>query len=403
MNFESPFPVEFGDGGMEKLRLGDPVEGNREKTSPVTISELIQLSHIGVSPDQVTWSRVTMTSDRWICIRHDNKEDACNNKKATVTVLNPRDGVISFAGTTTADSVQMNPYQPIIALKAGLRFEVFNLETKVLISQTKMVDSVIYWTWLNSDVVSMVTETAVYHWDLWQGDSPPDRVFTRHSRLAFSEIVSYKSDPSLKWLALTGLIPEHDRISGLTQLYNVEEDITQCISSHSVTFSQYHFMENVLSSTVMCVASRDLQDHGKTYVIELGPYKQGNFAPRSSYDHIQYYDDTDRYDFPVSIQVSTEYGLFYVVTKYGYMYVCDMETAACLCISRVSHCVVFCLALNSKTQGIIGVNRDGQVLTVNIKKDGFLTCVRETGRKKSQAKRLEKAMTNHSKDREGPS
>lgn len=60
-------------------------------------------------------------------------------------------------------------------------------------------------------------------------------------------------------------------------------------------------------------------------------------------------------------QVSTEYGLFYVVTKYGYMYVCDMETAACLCISRVSHCVIFCLALNSKTQGIIGVNRDGQV------------------------------------------
>lgn len=43
MNFESPFPVEFGDGGMEKLRLGDPVEGNREKTSPVTISELIQV------------------------------------------------------------------------------------------------------------------------------------------------------------------------------------------------------------------------------------------------------------------------------------------------------------------------------------------------------------------------
>lgn len=43
----------------------------------------------------------------------------------------------------------------------------------------------------------------------------------------------------------------------------------------------------------------------QTYVIELGPYKQGNFAPRSSYDHIQYYDDTDRYDFPVSIQVCT--------------------------------------------------------------------------------------------------
>ena len=42
------------------------------------------------------------------------------------------------------------------------------------------------------------------------GDSPPERVFNRHQRLAFSEIVSYKADPSIKWLAITGLIPEVD-------------------------------------------------------------------------------------------------------------------------------------------------------------------------------------------------
>jgi hypothetical protein len=33
-------------------------------------------------------------------------------------------------------------------------------------------------------------------------------VFSRHNRLAFSEIVSYKADPSVKWLAITGLVPE---------------------------------------------------------------------------------------------------------------------------------------------------------------------------------------------------
>ena len=39
-------------------------------------------------------------------------------------------------------------------------------------------------------------------------DSHPEAVFTRHSRLAFTEITSYKADPSLKWLAITGLTPE---------------------------------------------------------------------------------------------------------------------------------------------------------------------------------------------------
>ncbi len=43
------------------------------------------------------------------------------------------------------------------------------------------------------------------------------------------------------------------------------------------------------------------------HVIELGPYKQGNFAPRNTYDHIQYFDDTEHYDFPVALHVSREY------------------------------------------------------------------------------------------------
>ena len=34
-----------------------------------------------------------------------------------VTVMSPTDGSLSYAGQTSADSVQMNPTQPLIALK----------------------------------------------------------------------------------------------------------------------------------------------------------------------------------------------------------------------------------------------------------------------------------------------
>ena len=39
-------------------------------------------------------------------------------------------------------------------------------------------------------------------------DSQPEKIFSRHSRLAFSEIISYKADASLRWFAITGLTPE---------------------------------------------------------------------------------------------------------------------------------------------------------------------------------------------------
>lgn len=56
-----------------------------------------------------------------------------------------------------------------LSVSAGLRFEVFNLDTKVMMSKTRLHEPIMYWTWLNSDVIGMVTDSAVYHWDLWQG------------------------------------------------------------------------------------------------------------------------------------------------------------------------------------------------------------------------------------------
>jgi hypothetical protein len=40
----------------------------------------------------------------------------------------------------------------------------------MLIGRTHLHEPVSYWTWLNSDIVAIVTDTAVFHWDLWQGE-----------------------------------------------------------------------------------------------------------------------------------------------------------------------------------------------------------------------------------------
>lgn len=43
---------------------------------------------------------------------------------------------------------------------------------------------------------------------LFTDNYPIEKMFMRHNRLAFSEIIGYKADANLKWLAITGLIPE---------------------------------------------------------------------------------------------------------------------------------------------------------------------------------------------------
>ncbi|KAL5017651.1 hypothetical protein ScPMuIL_007240 [Solemya velum] len=105
-----------------------------------------------------------------------------------------------------------------------------------------------------------------------------------------------------------------------------------------------------------------------------------------------FHDDADRYDFPVSAHVSVDYGLLFMVTKYGYLYLCDMETSACLCCTRVSMDIIFTSTLNGDTQGILGVSRGGQVITVDLKKEMLISYVRDKAKKRNQANRLERAI-----------
>lgn len=62
--------------------------------------------------------------------------------------------------------------------------------------------SVNIWKWFDFGKIAVLITY------LFTDNYPIEKMFMRHSRLAFSEIIGYKADASLKWLAITGLIPE---------------------------------------------------------------------------------------------------------------------------------------------------------------------------------------------------
>jgi clathrin heavy chain len=66
-------------------------------------------------------------------------------------------------------------------------------------------------------------------------------------------------------------------------------------------------------------------------------------------------------DFPVSMQVSKKYDVIFLVTKYGFIHVYDLETGTCIYMNRISGDTIFVTADHDATSGLIGVNRKGQV------------------------------------------
>lgn len=66
------------------------------------------------------------------------------------------------------------------------------------------------------------------------------------------------------------------------------------------------------------------------------------------------------------MQVSEKHGIIYLVTKFGFIHLYEIETGTCIYMNRISGETIFTTAEFEAQHGIIGVNRKGQVLSVSV-------------------------------------
>lgn len=87
-----------------------------------------------------------------------------------------------------ADSAIMHWERQVIALKANQRtLQVFDLAQKVKIQSATMNEDVVYWKWISTTTLGMVTDSSVFHWKIFEtSNSAPIKLFDRNSNLSVS-------------------------------------------------------------------------------------------------------------------------------------------------------------------------------------------------------------------------
>lgn len=68
----------------------------------------------------------------------------------------------------------------------------------------------------------------------------------------------------------------------------------------------------------------------------------------------------------MNLQISHKYGLIYVITKLGLLFVYDLETATAVYRNRISPDPIFLTSEASSVGGFYAVNRRGQVLLATV-------------------------------------
>ena len=90
-----------------------------------------------------------------------------------------------------ADSAIMHWHRQVIALKAQSRtLQIFDLAAKAKLKSATMNEDVVFWKWVSVDTLGLVTDTSVYHWNVFDATSEPTKVFDRNANLAVSVLLA---------------------------------------------------------------------------------------------------------------------------------------------------------------------------------------------------------------------
>ena len=164
-------------------------------------------------------------------------------------------------------------------------------------------------------------------------------------------------------MCAVGISQQQGRVVGAMQLYSRDRGISQAIEAHAAAFGTIRLEGAPADTRVFSFAVRNPAS-AKLHVVEIDHQQSNPIFPKKAVD--VYFPPEATNDFPVAMQISQKYSVIYLVTKYGFIHLYDLESARCIFMNRISSETIFTTSADSDSAGIVGVNRKGQVLSVKI-------------------------------------
>ncbi|KFA62831.1 hypothetical protein S40285_03810 [Stachybotrys chlorohalonatus IBT 40285] len=328
---------------------------------PIQFQELVQLSSVGVDAQAIGFNSCTLESDSFVCIREKKSETA----SPEVVIVELKNGNNTTRKPIKADSAIMHWSRQVIALKAQSRtLQIFDLDQKKKLKSCTMNEDVQFWKWISETTIGLVTTGSVYHWDVYDpAQDAPVKVFERNANLNGCQIINYRVNADNKWMVVVGISQQQGRVVGAMQLYSKDRGISQAIEGHAAAFGTLR-LEGAPQDTKLFSFAVRSANGAKLHVVEVDHAESNPVFQKKAVDIFFPPEATN--DFPVALQVSQKYGVIFMVTKFGFIHLYDLETATLIFMNRISSETIFTTCVDNDSKGIVGINRKGQVLFVTV-------------------------------------
>lgn len=124
-----------------------------------------------------------------------------------------------------AEAVLLHPDKLTIACRAknpsngAAVIQVFDLSNKSKIGQVELNEEVGFWTWINAEILAIVTKSSVYHLNITSAPNKAQHMFDKASQVSGAHIMGYQVNHDQTWALLYGISGADGQVNGAMQLY----------------------------------------------------------------------------------------------------------------------------------------------------------------------------------------
>lgn len=245
------------------------------------------------------------------------------------------------------------------------------------LKQCEITDEIVFWRWVSTDKIGVVGKRSVYHVDITKPDEPAIKIFDRDSKLDTCQIMSYDMDREGKWCYLIGLYSNDQKnINAWLQLYNIERQQHQPIEGFAACFAEMPLSDTNPSykNSIFCFCEKKAAEGiNRLHIMEIGNPAPGNNKFKVTADISMAQDAPG--DFPILMQASTKYGIVFMITKMGYLFMFETYKGSLIYRQRITDQLIFTCVRNVSTDGIICISKAGQVLSINVEENNLVKFV----------------------------
>ena len=274
-----------------------------------------------------------------------------------------------------SDSGLPHPTKNIIAFRAKstqeeatIVVQVYNLDNQGKLKNLKLPGVFSYWSWVSESILGIVTGDSIYHLDITQGVDQQTKIVDRKGNIESCQIISYKLDPQAKFASISGISSTDGgvTIDGNLQLCLIEQVKQQSLQAHYGCFGKVKVHNETHESVLFAYAERPKETGAnKVTISEIGNPPAGVTTKFRVQFDLQY-PQASGADFPIFMAFAGKYGLLYILTRSGTIFIYEVSTGQKVLASRISDAMIITAALNTQTDGLLILNKNGNISKIDI-------------------------------------